>query len=82
MDFHLDTLLKLPKLTVLTCSQQLDCIFHKITIAQSQDKSPGVSGAYIKKNYHHPSGRANAASQSWLYHLTASGQTSCYSLAK
>jgi transposase len=36
MDFHLDTLLKLPNVTVFTCRQKLDCIILQLELLNEE----------------------------------------------
>jgi hypothetical protein len=49
MDFHLDTLLNLPKLTVLTCSQQLDCILLKLLSLRVKTKAQESQALILRK---------------------------------
>jgi hypothetical protein len=36
MDFHLDTLLKLPNVTVFTCRHKLDCIILQLELLNEE----------------------------------------------
>ena len=54
MDFHLDTLLNLPNVTVFTCSQKLDCIILQLELLNEGIICPHCQGYTDDINQNRP----------------------------